>query len=201
MFLYYGVHFDPTGCGVLQPHAKSPSHRRHDPIEIPTELNGRDPPLAFAISVGYPFRMTRRRFILAACAVVVALGATWWLSAERLTAEEQRLVGTWRLTPDPIEGHGIWTLKADHTYDLRRWSSRIGQLGYDASGRWNLRGGAIVLEGEPDAIRRVVQRLLSVAGLPHDAPWVVTFELATADEMVNVSLDGSRQTWIRDRGD
>jgi hypothetical protein len=38
--------------------------------------------------------MTRRRLILAACAAVVALGATWWLFSDRLSAEEQRLAGT-----------------------------------------------------------------------------------------------------------
>ena len=40
--------------------------------------------------------MTRRRLVLATLAAV-ALGAAWWLLSDGLSAEERRLVGTWRV--------------------------------------------------------------------------------------------------------
>jgi hypothetical protein len=48
--------------------------------------------------------MTRRRLTLTAAIASAAFGAAWWLSVERLTSTEQRLVGTWRLDPDRQAG-------------------------------------------------------------------------------------------------
>ena len=41
--------------------------------------------------------MNRRSTILAVVALAGALGAAWWMLDNGLTAEEKRLVGTWRL--------------------------------------------------------------------------------------------------------
>jgi hypothetical protein len=44
--------------------------------------------------------MTRRRLILAIVATVL-FGIAWWQSLDRLSAEEQRLVGTWYRSVPP----------------------------------------------------------------------------------------------------
>jgi hypothetical protein len=103
--------------------------------------------------------MARRRIILAACVAVVALGTAWWWYADRLTPEEERLVGTWQLqhveqvSVPPTVSFGrdrrwAWTLRT--TTGMR---STI-------TGRWSVRDGRVYLDQEPNPIRRMFRPLL-----------------------------------------
>jgi hypothetical protein len=49
--------------------------------------------------------MTRRRLILAIVAAVLC-GMAWWLSPDRLPAEERLLVGRWLFGGKSGTGHG-----------------------------------------------------------------------------------------------
>jgi hypothetical protein len=97
--------------------------------------------------------MPRHRLVLAAVAAAV-LGA-WWLLSDGLTAEERRLVGVWRTEP----AGGGWfycELGSDGAF---RWGRR-GTLNdgnfaiVDFTGRWAVRSGQIVLDAEPNGLRR-----------------------------------------------
>jgi len=57
--------------------------------------------------------MTRRQLVLAAALAVAALGAVWWLLSDGLSAEERRLVGTWRLRLDSGDIIGTWVVGSD----------------------------------------------------------------------------------------
>jgi hypothetical protein len=108
--------------------------------------------------------MTRRRLILAACVAVVALGAAWWLYGDGLTAEERRLVGTWRnLDSRTGEWVGTMTFLPDHThvYVPRSGQPRPGSRSH----LWHIRDGAIVFDYEPSAIRRLLRPLAPRLGL------------------------------------
>ena len=49
--------------------------------------------------------MTRRRLIVAILSAVL-FGMAWWLSLDRLSAEERLLVGTWIYEGKSGTGHG-----------------------------------------------------------------------------------------------
>ncbi len=137
--------------------------------------------------------MARRRLIVVAIGVALALGAAWWLSADPLTPEERRLVGTWRhrdpRAPDRTHtlvlgpDRGVWY---DDT-DARREPPR---------GWWAVRGGGLAVDPEPTALRRAFRPLLRLAGRSVGSAQVFRFE-TSAGEFVVIQPDGTRTTWTR----
>jgi hypothetical protein len=145
--------------------------------------------------------MTRRRLILAACVAVVAQGGAWWLWSAHEWADEQRLVGTWHLGNSPT-WEGSWTFGADRVG--HRWVSRRGfcsLVDIEDSDHWSLRGGMIVLDGEPSAFRRTIRPLLHFFGQACAAHQTFPLESVTDDQMVIVWPGGEREFWTRDRGE
>jgi hypothetical protein len=145
--------------------------------------------------------MTRRRFLIAACVIVVALGAAWWLLADRLTVEEQRLVGTWRADLGAVSGVAILHFDADRRSRLSTRSPSGNLLVMEFNGPWSVCGGKIVIEGEANSFLRAVRPLLSVLGLPHGGNLTLDLESAADDEMATSGFAGASQIWTRVRED
>ena len=78
---------------------------------------------------------------------VLGLGVAGWLLSDELSAEERRLVGTWRLRPDQSGRVACWTFHADRSFSM--WQAvptTSGEIG--RGGRWSARGGTIVADPE-----------------------------------------------------
>jgi hypothetical protein len=52
-----------------------------------------------------------------------------------------------------------------------------------------------VFDGEPDAFRRTVRPFLRAFSLPYNGALTDRLDLITADKMVLVMSDGTRETW------
>jgi len=63
--------------------------------------------------------------------------------------------------------------------------------------RWFVHNGAVVLDGERNAVRRAVRPVLRSVGLRSGGTINYGLESITADAMVLVMSDGSRETWTR----
>lgn len=83
-------------------------------------------------------------------AVLVALGTRLWLAAFRLSAEERRLAGVWRVE-GPAESGGRsavieFEYRADRTYLVRHRDAATGTVlreWRDRWDRWRVRGGRL----------------------------------------------------------
>jgi hypothetical protein len=72
---------------------------------------------------------------------------------------------------------------------------------FEWGGRWFVRDGAPVFDGEPSAFRRTVRPFLRGFMLPYIGAICYRLDLITADEKVLVISDGTRETWTRAPGD
>jgi hypothetical protein len=143
--------------------------------------------------VEYPVRMTRRRLILAASFAVVALGAAWGLLSDGLTAEERRLVGTWKY--DDWQAKGLTRLAEFHSDGRCFCPTDAAPNGMSCW--WSVRGGSILFDCEPSRFRRLWRPVASALGLsvrPVFPPYRV--ELA-GDCMVIYSPDGTLTAYAR----
>jgi hypothetical protein len=139
--------------------------------------------------------MTRRRLILAACVAVVAvvaLGAAWWW-ANRLSAEERRLVGTWRCQIGSTEMKCTLALKADRYCDCTV-SAEFGTR--SVPGRWSSRDGKIAVDYEPNPVYRALRPVLEYVGVK-----VTPIVFYGTDEFPLAGAPGEQVIWTRDRGD
>jgi len=68
---------------------------------------------------------------------------------------------------------------------------------FEWGGRWFVRDGALVLDGEPGAFRRTVRPFLRGFGLHHNGFLSYRLDSITANELVLVMSDGTRETWTR----
>ncbi len=137
--------------------------------------------------------MKRRRLVLAVVvlALVVAVAA-WWSSADGLTAEERRLVGTWVAGHHPAFGAEVYDLRPD-----RRWRHRYaGADGGRDGPRWSVRGGRLVLDFEPSPVRRALRpaELVGFRFLPAPAFRLVS---VSADELQVERAGGGSTAWTR----
>jgi hypothetical protein len=105
--------------------------------------------------------MIRRRLMLAAGAAFL-LGTGWWLSFNRLTPDEQRLVGTWRLGPRRPAFITL-TLAADHRCER---AARYTWGTDTTPGRWWAQDGRIFIDLEPNPVKRALRPVLVRIGLP-----------------------------------
>jgi hypothetical protein len=146
----------------------------------------------------YPALMPRRRLVLVALAVV-ALGAAWWLLSDGLSAEERRLVGTWRRRELP-SGRLLPELIA---FDRDR-RFHFGEVGQPKDpdqlpSWWSIRVGMLVLDNEPSRFRRAVRPLAPYFGLDVEPPNRGGLEWVSGDELVYVDGAGRRVAWVRVR--
>jgi hypothetical protein len=140
--------------------------------------------------------VTRRRLILAIVATVL-FGMTWWLSLDRLSAEERLLVGTWTFDGKSGTGRNKMYLGSDRRCAFPWFEPHVGSSLAEWWGRWLVRNGSLVFDGEPDAVRRTVRPILRGIGLPHNGAISYGLESIAARELVLVMSDGTRETWTR----
>ena len=101
--------------------------------------------------------MLSRRLIGAVAALVVVSAAAVWLWTDRLTADEVRFVGMWRLGP-PVNGLVV-TLKLDRRHRCTH------EFMHTESGRWWVRDGRIFMDFEPSPVRRSLRPLFERVGI------------------------------------
>jgi hypothetical protein len=143
--------------------------------------------------------MTRRRLISAIVAAVLC-GMAWWLSLDRLSAEERLLVGTWTFDgTSRTRRIEMQFLPDRQCYIGFGRPSHI--TAYLYSVHWYVRNGDLVFDGEPNAVRRVLRLVLSGLGYPSTPPDNYGLESITARELVLVMSDGTRDTWTRKPAD
>jgi hypothetical protein len=132
--------------------------------------------------------------VVVGAVALVAAGA-WWLSPDGLTAEEQALVGTWRLAAGPAGPDLRVEFRPDRSC---LFSDRAGVGGTVVkSAHWSARGDRLVVDHELSPVRRALRPVagpLRVAAGPVFRP---VLELVTADEFVVVDPSGKRVTWTR----
>lgn len=133
--------------------------------------------------------MTRRRLILAACVAVAALGAAWWFYGDGLTAEERRLVGTWRHSDN---------LAFVFCADRRCWIVQHKQ-NRSRECRWSVRDGIISFDNELSPIRRAYRIVAQGVGIIPPSE-TLRGEMKTENEIVTV-YGIARFEWTRDSGD
>ncbi len=128
-------------------------------------------------------------------ATVPLLGLAWWQSRDRLSPEEQRLVGTWRYR-DPNTGEwSVMTLAPDRRYVCVR-RNRTGTP-EPPPGRWSVRDGKLVVDLEADALRRSLRSVAGPLGLSVADVGVFPLASVSAGEMVIAHPRGPRHTWTR----
>src|SRR5262245_59739775 len=121
----------------------------------------------------------------------------WWLSLDRLSTEERLLVGTWTFDDKSGTGNTKMRFASDSRFAYGRPRSGVPFTMVEWAGRWFIRDDAVVLDGEPEAARRTVRPILRSVGLPWNGALTYRLESITADQMVLVMSDGTRETWTR----
>jgi hypothetical protein len=107
--------------------------------------------------------MARRRLIVVTSAALAAFAA-YWLHADRLTPEEERLVGTWhRSHMGAMVGS---TLAIEFNRDHHATMTYRNQPGeFTENARWQVRNGQVLVDTEPSAVRRGLRPLLDRLGI------------------------------------
>jgi hypothetical protein len=142
--------------------------------------------------------MTRRWLGLAIAIALVAFAAAWWLLADGLSAEERRLVGTWRSDSDSGRGADFWRFAPDRrSYRWHQAPNGNSRGTVPLAGPWSVAGGEIIMDGEPSGVRRPVRPLLNRLGAPRDrgatgTVMTLTLEEVADDRVVVRGLDGTR---------
>ncbi len=137
--------------------------------------------------------MPRCRPLLVVAGAAVVLGAAWWLSYDRLSAEEQLLVGRW--TYEDWQEKGL-TRTAEFRPD--RWCAcPTDPAPRGAPCWWSVRDGAVVFDFEPSRLRRALRPLASLLGLSV-RPVLPPYRVEVAgDRMVIHSPDGTPTAYTR----
>ncbi|HEY1380467.1 MAG TPA: hypothetical protein VGF55_26945 [Gemmataceae bacterium] len=128
--------------------------------------------------------MGRRRLVVVVGVLALVAAGAWWLSVDRLTTDEQRLLGVWhsRLPLPPVM---TLTLTADHRCEVSSYPNV-------ASGRWWVRDATVFLDMEPSPARRSVRPLLDRVGVMV----VPVLSLRAADFDLD-GTNGHRAHWTR----
>jgi hypothetical protein len=105
--------------------------------------------------------LSRRRLLMTVASLVAVTCAVIWLGSDRLTAEEQPLVGTWR--QHPVRRWLSETRFApDHRFTQRFYLPDVRS--FESTGRWWMRDGQVFMDFEPNPIRRSLRPFLERAG-------------------------------------
>jgi hypothetical protein len=147
--------------------------------------------------------MVRRRLVVAIGGLALLLpGAAWWVSDDRLSAEEQLLVGRWQLTPYGPSSCD-WEFNPDRTCS-RRFTSRNGSHfnlpGHDVyfalNGRWAVRDRILVVDEEVSRVRRLLRPICHFLGVKVGPE--TTFAVSSlAPDKVVLLYKGGPEPWTR----
>jgi hypothetical protein len=142
--------------------------------------------------------MTRRRLVLVAALAVVALGAAWCLSVDRLTAEERRLVGMWRQPDCPVSPEVV-VLFFDSDRQFYVAELRLPRRSGSLPAVWSVGDGGVVIDPEPSRLRRALRPILTRLGVAVKPADRAALEWVSDDEMIQVEPNGDRTRWVRVR--
>jgi hypothetical protein len=137
--------------------------------------------------------MTRRRLITVIALAVLAVGLAWWLWPDGLSAEEERLVGTWREVTDNPGNNFTVTFTPDRGWTHLR-ERRTTSHTY--SGRWSLRGAELTVDREPNRIGRTLRPVALFLGLRVGPVSRMTAEVG-AERLIITEPDGTRTVYTR----
>jgi hypothetical protein len=143
--------------------------------------------------------MTRRRLVLVAALLALALGVGWWALAPGLSAVERQMVGTW--TYEDWERKGA-VRTAAFLPDGRCWcpTDPAPRPSPAAPFRWSVRGDVVVFDFEPSRLRRALRPVAPLLGLSVRPTFSYRVEVA-ADRMVIFSPDGTPTAYTRAAAD
>jgi hypothetical protein len=144
--------------------------------------------------------MTRRWLILAIAAAAL-FGMAWWLSLDRLSAKERLLVGTWTRDSDSGTAKSFMRFEPDRRFAYRSMQDNGMAVFVMRGERWFAHDGAVVLDGEPSAVRRAARPVLRTVGLPFSATITFGLESISPTEMILAMPNGTRETWTRAQAD
>jgi hypothetical protein len=143
--------------------------------------------------------MKRGRSILAVVALAGALGAAWWLNADRLTAEEKALVGTWRSYDSRSNEWSEMRLLPDRQYYCVRLSAPSTHA--SPSGRWSVRNGTLIVDLEASTVRRAMRQVADRIGVVVADVGIFPLASVTSDEFVISRRSSPPGKWTRVRGE
>ena len=108
----------------------------------------------------------------------IGLGAAWWWFRDRLSAEEQRLVGVWRYTVRSDPNARLMEFTPDRRV---RW----GNPGQEdrVIAHWSLTGDKLAIDHELDPIGRAVRPVARYLGARINGVAQNPIEWLTADEV------------------
>jgi hypothetical protein len=141
--------------------------------------------------------MKRRRWIVVAIGVALMLGAAWWLTLDRLSDDEDLLVGQWA----DLTHSNWWILRGNREasgFDdraRRNWTGGGLPTVYRIDYRWRCAAGRLVFDAEPVRWRRTLRPALSFLGVPVGWREVYVIESRAGDLMTVIGPDGTRETW------
>src|SRR4051812_15821753 len=102
--------------------------------------------------------MRRRRLIAVVIGAALVAAGAWWMSLCPLSAEEERLVGVWQVE------RGL-SVDGSELLPDRRWRQRFAPLNVTTGGVWSARNGLLVLDYEPNRLRRALRPVAPLIGL------------------------------------
>jgi hypothetical protein len=143
--------------------------------------------------------MRRRRVVVVAVIAIAAVGATWWLLFGGLSAEERRLVGTWRHGP---VGDLQWTIKLVFEPNGRCLKTETSPYypgeGPPDIGIWSAREASLAFDAETAWLKRAIRPAASLLPLEIAPVCRCVYEL-DGNRLTFINPDdGTRSVWIRD---
>jgi hypothetical protein len=139
----------------------------------------------------------RRRTVVVGLLALAAVGVAWWTLTYYLTATERLLLGTWANNQNSSDGHPRSKFGPNHRYSFEMPDAFGTMKMVEWSGRWFVRDGAIVLDGEANDIRRAIRPILRFVGQPQNDPIRFRIISITSDELVTAKPDGTLMTLTR----
>jgi hypothetical protein len=150
-----------------------------------------------------------RVFAIMGTVALLAAVAAWWLSDERLTPEEERLVGTWQHTV--TARHWLtWVFRPDRSSDITstQISDGSGTIHFEyiqgdmmLPGRWHVRAGEVIVDTEKNQFRRALRPLCELVGIYAGMKCRTKIEWRSDDEIISGGPDSPRLVWTRSPSD
>src|SRR2546430_854522 len=148
--------------------------------------------------------MRRYRLVLAVIAMAV-VAVAWWASGDGLSADEERLVGTWIPRTPRWENDDTMRLARDRSCAYVNPNGSIKTyLGGDGSrirayppARWYAYGGVLVIDYEMNSFRRALRPVADRIGLAVRPMGRDRLAWVTADELVLTSEGGRQVAYTR----